>query len=158
MGTIIVGAVLPVDEEELLGVERRTGVTIPPEYREFILSHNGGSPVPADFLIYDRDGKVVDEDTVQGFYGVKTGVTYNDIERTYGMFLGRMPSTLLPIAEDPGGNQICICVSGEDIGKMFFWDHEKEVEEGETPTYDNVSFLANSLHEFLDALTGAGVD
>ena len=84
---------------------------------------------------------------------MKTGHTYSDLEQAYHIFIDRLPSSFVPIATDPGGNQICICTAGEDLGKVFFWDHEREQEEGVAPTYDNVLLVSNSFHEFLASLT-----
>jgi len=149
----ILDAVLPVGEEEVARVEHTIGVAIPPEYRTFLFSSNGGFPEPANFPIVDSEGKVIERNVIQSFYGVGTGHTYSDLERKYRMFHDRVPSNLLPIASDPGGNQICICVSGDDFGKIFFWDHEREQEEGVAPTYDNVLFVADGFRAFLASLT-----
>lgn len=69
------------------------------------------------------------------------------------MYRGRIPPNLLPIAHDPFGNLICLSVAGQDRGKVYFWDHEVEVREGEIPSYRNVSFIADNFESFLDGLT-----
>ena len=68
----------------------------------------------------------------------------------------RMPEELVPIAHDPGGNQICIAVAGPKTGAVYFWDHEEEADDDETPGYDNVYLIANSFNEFLNSLTEKG--
>ena len=70
-------------------------------------------------------------------------------------FTDRMPKRLVPIASDSFGNQICIAVSGDDRGSIFFWDHEKEADEGEgesPETIGNVTLIADSFSAFLDLL------
>lgn len=42
-------------------------------------------------------------------------------------------------------------MSGEDKGKVYFWDHEFELEE-EKPGYHNVGFIADSFNEFVETL------
>ena len=57
------------------------------------------------------------------------------------------------IAEAPGGNQICIAVTGEDKGKLFFWDHENERDLDKNPNdFGNVYLIANSFEEFVESL------
>jgi len=66
----------------------------------------------------------------------------------------RMPDNLVPIGDDPGGNLICISVSGKDCGSLLFWNLEGEadVEEGEVASYENVSLIAPSFSAFLNDL------
>jgi hypothetical protein len=64
-----------------------------------------------------------------------------------------VPAGFLPLAVDPGGNLICLVISGTNTGKVYFWDHEEEVEEGQQPGYSNVYLIANSFNEFLNSLT-----
>jgi hypothetical protein len=71
------------------------------------------------------------------------------------MYQDRVPNTLLPVARDPGGNLLCLQLSEQDYGKVYFWDHEDEVAEGETPGFDNVYFVAASFDELLNNLSEA---
>jgi hypothetical protein len=50
-------------------------------------------------------------------------------------------SGLIPIAHDPGGNMVCLAVTGEKMGKIFFWDHEGISSEEETYGHDNIFWL-----------------
>lgn len=49
----------------------------------------------------------------------------------------------ISIADDPGGNEICICVVGEYIGKIYFWFHDGENSE----EMDNMYFLKDSFND-----------
>ena len=57
----------------------------------------------------------------------------DDLLYNYKMYKKRMPKVLLPIAGDSSGNMICISISGDKVGCVWFWDHEEEVYEGEPP-------------------------
>ncbi|EEE35323.1 conserved hypothetical protein [Rhodobacteraceae bacterium KLH11] len=63
-----------------------------------------------------------------------------------------MPSDFLPIASDFGGNKIVIAVSGQYYGRLFFWDHENEVDEGFIAGVENMSLIADSFSVFLSGL------
>ena len=47
-----------------------------------------------------------------------------------------MPDELVSIGCGSGGDQICISVKGNNYGKVYFWNHDWECEEGEEP-YNN---------------------
>ena len=43
-------------------------------------------------------------------------------------------------------------VKNADRGKIYFWDHEMEADEGETPNYSNLTLIADSFDEFIEGL------
>lgn len=139
----------PVTEQQLAQLEEQLGRKLPPAYRAFLLKHNGGYPVPDTFDLpemgADADGMV------DRFLAIHDGEHSNlyDYLETYA---GRLPPNLFPVAHDPGGNVICISVDGEDSGQVYFWDHEEEAEDGETPTFENVYLIADDFDAFLDGL------
>lgn len=136
---------------DILQAEKRWGYPIPKAYQEFLLVTNGGYPEPSDFKIVTNDGLTsrVSLDFFLGM-GVDEGISLDFYIQNYK---DRLPNDLFPIACDPGGNIICINTSNDKKGQIFFWDHEEEVEEGRTPTYDNVYFIADDLALFLDSFT-----
>jgi hypothetical protein len=36
-----------------------------------------------------------------------------------------LPPALIPIGYNVFGDYICLCISGRQKGKIFFWDHER---------------------------------
>lgn len=150
MPTIIHAAYPAITPATLDAVERRIGRPIPPEYREFLLVHNGGYPEPADFEITCHNGRVMPV-SVEWFFPVEAADSI-DLEQVLRRYRGRYPEELFPFACDPGGNLICIAVAGEKAGQIWYWDHEEEAEEGEPPTWDNLYPVSESLNAFLTAL------
>jgi len=140
----------PLREEDVVRVEQQLGITLPDDYREFLLMHNGGHPEPKYFPIKDNPSD--DHGILEWFYCIQEG-EYYDLRRQVQLLRGRIPPNLLPIADDPGGNLLCMSVAGPDQNTVYFWAHEEECEEGETPTYDNVYFVANSFSDLLGSLT-----
>jgi cell wall assembly regulator SMI1 len=144
----------PVSQEELREVEASIGYPLPDQYRRFLLSHNGGRPQSVSFRFERKPGEYADS-VVHWFYGIKAGSEFFiNFERHYRILKDRMPPNIIPIASDPGGNQICISVSGSDAGFVYFWDHERESdpEEDESPSYDNLYPIGTSFNEFLGGL------
>lgn len=89
---------------------------------------------------------------MQYFYGFNSANNSDDMVWNYKMFKGRMPKFYLPIGCDPGGNQICLAVKGQNYGQVFFWDHEFEADDGCEPTEENLTRIASSFDAFLDSL------
>lgn len=143
----------PLSSEAIGIVEDRLGIVLPNEYRDFLLLHNGGRPRPAVFRFKNSSGKYVDS-SVDWFLAIYEGEhdNFESYFETYKRDQQRLPTELVPIAHDPGGNLICISVSGSQKGAVFFWDHENECGIGETPTFWNVHVIAESFTEFLSSL------
>ena len=98
---------------KLNAFEKSLGSTLPEPYRTHLLNHNGGYVDGAKRL-----------GNLHHVYGIHDGpgwARFHDRSQMYG---GLVPERLLPIADDPGGNLICIVLSGPDRGALCFWDHE----------------------------------
>lgn len=57
--------------------------------------------------------------------------------------------------DDPFGNAICLGISGNERGKVYFWDHEMEPDDdwdGRLETAGNVQLIADSFTEFVAGL------
>ena len=121
---------------------------LPDDYREFLLNENGGRPEPRVFHFKTRDG--LGEDlAVHFFFGLHAG-QLGSLKRIWIAFKSRLPIGYLPIAKDSFGNLIVLKIMGDGMGSIHFWDHEQE--NGDLPTLGNISFVANSFSEFIDAL------
>ena len=147
MSPVIKNAEAPVSSKRLEQVEKKLGITLPPQYRSFLLAHNGGQPVPNQFHYKKEQGPYTDS-MVDWFLAIYEGENDNFEEyfATYKIEENRLPDNLVPIAHDPGGNLVCISVSESDVGAVFFWDHERE-EEG-----NNTHLIADTFDEFLSLL------
>ncbi|TDP84793.1 SMI1/KNR4 family protein SUKH-1 [Aquabacterium commune] len=125
------------------------GCSLPNEYREFLVGHNGGRPVPYWFSYIDESGQE-DTDGVSSLYGLGFWVPdYRNLQIVHQRFSGRIPPEILAIGDDPCGNQICIATQGERQGQLFLWNHE---DEHTPPTYRNVIFLADTFNHFINGL------
>ncbi len=63
----------------------------------------------------------------------------------------RIPEEFIPIADDPGGNLICLGIKGTYYENIYFWDHEQESGDGE-PNMSNMYYLAPDIWTFLKNL------
>jgi hypothetical protein len=131
--------------------EARWGVMLPLEYKQFLLTSNGGMPIPENFEIPGFHGQ---GSALTSFYGIHDGPEHNRLDRACEVHKDRIPADLIPIAWDAFGNEVCIGWKGKRRGKIYFWDHEDELDENglHRQDYSNVFLVANSLDEFLNNL------
>lgn len=130
--------------EALAEVEERLGVELPIDYRAFLDEHNGGYLNPN----HGDDGV-----TVRQLYsaGPTRVDMLKDLETVVGWYSDAAeeegpPGGLLPVGADDFGNHVCVKVRGDDLGGIYFWDHEV------VGDADSVRRLAGGFREFFDAL------
>jgi SMI1-KNR4 cell-wall len=137
--------------EAIAQFEARWSLMLPFEYKQFLLKSNGGWPAPNVFMVpgWHGQGSVLDT-----FYGIHEGRKTDQLDSNCKTYKDRVPGDLIPIADDAGGNTICLGWKGAREGKVYFWDHEDELDENGdfVQDYRNVYPVANSLQEFLDNL------
>jgi ankyrin repeat protein len=131
----------PASEDDIRAFERQYSMTLPSDYRAFLLEHNGGRPEPSTFDIVNNAS------AVHYLYGLHAGPNWASLPDTVDAFRDRMPAELLPIGADPLGNQICLAVASDHEPKVFFWVHEQEPET--QPSYENCTPIGDSFSTFL---------
>lgn len=141
--------------EEIKQIEELIGYQLPEEYKLHLLKYNGGMCEPNVFS-FKEDGEMTSS-CLHWFLAIYNGEGDNLREsiETFKLDEKRMPQHIIPIAHDPGGNQICISCDGQDKGAIYFWDHENEVDYSvsDDNDYSNLYFIASSFNEFLESLT-----
>lgn len=85
------------------------------------------------------------ESVLNIFYGI--GSMYDNLDKIIDFFDDLLDMGFIPIADDPGGNQICLGINEEYCEKIFHWAHDEEHD-----GMKNMYFLANNINEFLDYL------
>lgn len=138
-----------IESSSIKHIEERISGCLPDDYKEFLIAHNGGEP-ELDIFTFLRD-EVPELGIVAAFLGQQEDEDETILEYL-DCYENRIPKNLLPIAYDPGSNVICLSVSGEDYGSVYFWLHEFETDEDEAPDYSNVFPIKPSFSEFIDSL------
>lgn len=133
-------------EDRLRQFERSAGVALPRDYRDFLLLHNGGRPMPSFFWVKPGDGS-----TVNQFYGLHNGPEHLRIGTYAGANRHGIPSTMLVIADDGTGNFIALGIGDSNFGHIFFVDHELHPY-AEAESTVGISRLAESFSSFLEQL------
>ena len=124
--------------------------SLPEDYKRFLKEENGGRPSPDIFRFKTKDGN--EEDSVLHYFFALYEGRVGSIERSFGFMKGRIPADYLAIATDSFGNMILLRTALRGLGKVYFWDHEKEDEDADMPTLKNMTAIAASFSEFIGLL------
>lgn len=136
-----------LSDGDVKSLEKELGFLLPSKYREFLLSYNGGRPIPADFPITGFPNNP--SGGIQIFLGIDRKYNSSNIAWSYKILSKRIPTFFLPIAGTDVGNLVCLAIGGENEGKVYLWDHENE---HTPPTYRNVYLIADSFQAFLNSI------
>lgn len=130
--------------ERIERFERQFGLTLPADYKDFLLRNNGGEPTPDRLIVPGWNGGST---CVNRFFGFRDDNDC-DLEKIYVNSADYIPPGFLPIAEDSGGNMLCLDVSGSQPGSILFWDHESP--HGDDPLH--LHALAAGIEALLEKL------
>lgn len=157
----------PLTEQEIEEVEEACTKELPAPFREFLRDFGAFScgeyvgfdpiePLPSSI---SSDGK----GPFSHFFGARS----DDYDDTLGLLFNmriyrdRMPTSLIPIGSDGGGNVVCLGIDGKHRCKIYYWDHNNEWDEDylnieklsrEGLKFQNVYLIANSFEEFAGRL------
>lgn len=117
----------------------------PADYTDFMLS---GKNTAYENFCYDFVNEYGNNDSsdIHYWFVMNTDKSYEDMIRRYEQACDNevIDTDYLPIAEDSGGNLICLSMNDENYGKIYFAVHDSE-----EPTY---CYIANSFTSFLALL------
>lgn len=98
---------------------------LPLDYKDFLIKYGPLNYDAAIHLIPSLSKNTIDEPlSLINFYGFSPGTS--NLLTIMKRYRDRIPGELIPIAECPGGDQICIGTGNEVFGKIYYWDHDKE--------------------------------
>ncbi|OAB38860.1 hypothetical protein PGLA_19570 [Paenibacillus glacialis] len=128
--------------------EKIRNVTLPYDYKQFLLLNNGGKPIKRRFQ--SKDGKITS--SLMMYFPISESVEISLDEKYKIYSIGKIvPSNFLPIGIDPADSLICLSVSGNDIGKVYFCDMDYFEEDNELKK-EFISLISNSFTEFTGSL------
>ena len=98
---------------DISAFEQRHGIRLPEPYKQFLLKNNGGD-ADGGFFEVPGWGRTL----VAYFNGIGLSGSY-DLDGILDRIGYFFPKNLLPIADDPGGNQICISLADKTFGQIY---------------------------------------
>ncbi|MDP2193196.1 MAG: SMI1/KNR4 family protein [Alphaproteobacteria bacterium] len=115
-------------------IENFLNYKLPSDYKKFLIEINGGVPLKK-YFIYNQTGS-----SLKCFFGINKHKDFNLI-KFYNDYKDIIPSDIIPIGQDEGGNILLLAVSGKNYGCIFYLDHDQPIQ-----------IIANSFDEFLSML------
>lgn len=142
----------PATPQALARLEEET-CALPQDYREFLLTVNGGRPDRDRFRIgrtHSAMGEFFSlaDDVRHGRLRLVTG-----LETARAVYHDRVPYWGLPIGNDQGGNVLVLSLRPADAGSTYFWDHEKEEQYAAAGGDGPLPKVASSFRELVGGLT-----
>jgi len=144
----------PPSRDDIEAFEAEIGATLPDDYRRFLMRTSGGYLDEYRFEGATPNGG--SWTAVLSHVGGLHDKPDLSLRAARGCFQGgelQIPRTLLWIMGDPGGNGICIGLTGKYRGRVYFWIHDEQPDpqewDGQVETASNVILLANSFTDFV---------
>ena len=139
-------------------IEAQLDTKLPTEYRSFLEANKttlkfdstiGYTPIKPSPWASSKNGM----QHLDMLYGLAS--TKNSLLNKLNTYTDRIPDGCLPIGDAGGGNQILLSTRLGDYGKVYFWNHEEEInEKGNRATGDAGMYLAaDSFVDFLERLS-----
>lgn len=132
-----------IAEIDIQRLEQRHGMTLPGDYRAFLLLRNGGRPERDLFFAPESKSNPVAR--INFFLSIGDPDDSYDLDSTLDAVADRIEKGFLPIAVTWRGNYICLGVEGDCAGRILFWD-------GHVLKGENVYPVAKSFTEFINGL------
>lgn len=129
-------------EDHIKSLERKYKIKLPIDY-SFYLQHYGNDYIKEEYRFIPSEDlskiMMLEEIEVDSFYGL-----YNDenaIDNKIKLYKDLLLADLIPIADLPGGDLICIGVKNETQNKIYIWFHEMVGE--------NIYLISPSFESFI---------
>ena len=140
-----------ISAERIEEFQIRNGITIPDDYKEFLLRTNGGVPANYHILEFVHNTKGKEQVTLQELFGIEVHsskmITF-DIDEIKEITRETLQSEYLAIGMMVGDHIMAVIrLSGSQKGHIFLWD-DQLVHNNEKAYH----FVASSFEEFLDLL------
>ena len=130
------------NEDHIKNLERKYNIKLPQDYSIY-LQHYGNDYIQEDYHFILPEGlsnKIkLTQFKIDSFYGLYKDENY--IEDKINFYKDLLPADLLPIADLPGGDLVCIGIKGDTQNKIYIWFHEMDGE--------NICLVSASFKSFI---------
>lgn len=123
--------------------EKKLGNVLPEPYRDYLLNYNGGKFEHTVFTLPDGDNS-----SIHHVFGLHDGPNYSQFDEEPYDDASFTKAGYLLIADDGFSNGICLKLSDENRGAIYFYNHE----ESRIKDSSSLIKLASDFNEFVSSL------
>lgn len=117
----------PASSDAIRALEQHIGAPLPAPYKALLAQSDGGGFEPCGVELPWRNDRTVLDVLFTTHPTDSYGVIDNyDLYRS----MNRIPRLSCPFAPDPGGDLFLLSLEQDSYGKVFYWEHEREPEDG----------------------------
>jgi hypothetical protein len=151
----------PMSETELNHTEETLGTALSQSHRHLLLAFGAFGFIKSLIINPLSDHPRICDCGLNIFFG-SAADEFRGLLRQAKLYSNRLPDTLTPIANNVFGDLICLGINDMESGKVYFWDHENELDWGEyratygqdiavprALVYQNVHVVASSFDDLL---------
>ncbi|HEY9172941.1 MAG TPA: SMI1/KNR4 family protein [Verrucomicrobiae bacterium] len=109
----------PISESEISVFESRFRLALPHQYRQFLLTNNGGRPVPSAFPILGFSANP--RGNIQAFFGLGATIGTEDVALVLSQLVHDVPAGILPVACTGCDDFLCLDLR-KPSAPVRFWD------------------------------------
>lgn len=139
----------PATPQALLALEKQLGVSLPDDYRRFVLKHNGGWSHDYGMTYHEEKGDASPQ-RLSIFHWFAVGLSKKQtgilgVEEVLKNMSGELPGKAVPFAGDDLGDPLLLMLEPSDYGSVYFFSFQMIA--------GNMIKLAGSFSEFINGLT-----
>ena len=144
----------PTNLEAIEKFETLIQAKLPNDYKQFLLKHNGGHPVPNSFKLSEPINEKNESIGIAWFYALYDGEVCN-ITTHFQHSRSKIPDEFLPIAYGSGG-ELCLGIKGDDYGKLYYWTTNWSCWNKDDLNY--LYYVCDSFTDFINGLYECDID
>lgn len=135
----------PPSERLVREYEKRFGLTLPPDYREFLVHHAG--VVGSATCAFQEPTPCGNATCVDGFYGFGRGDRHDDVARATELIDGA--PDVVAIGDNLMGAMFWLKCSGRDRGHVYMHDPEGRFAWPEEMFHERFQALSDTIRDYL---------
>ena len=147
MVTHLVECAIPATSGQVAAFEREFGLSLPDGYKRFLMTTNGGRPVPDALRVPEWPGEGT---CIHYFFGLHQD-EHNNLASWTTELTDRLRKGCIPVGVDMGGNFLVLATRGGRRGSIYYWDASPDFDlsaQGRT-----LFLVAESIDELVANLT-----
>lgn len=135
-------------EPELISAWESENITLPKDYKTFILKYNGGAVYPLEFN-NNIDLDVADENDIETLVSVDVLFDWNEFQQKNSSNIGDWSRKMVAIGYDVTSSLIGISIEPDTNGSIVYWWRNSEGWDEEDDGPLPFGIIANNFREFI---------